>query len=123
MTNKEKRNQRRTNELGQRNPKCCLCGETDITMLIKEKSSLLEEHHIAGGHTGDSIIICRNCHAKLTDDQLDWPEGMIDDNRTPEMKAVSFFRGLAAILILLGTICVTYAETLYKFVVRIQGVK
>lgn len=113
--------QRKINELG-RNPKCQICGENDITMLIPTAKSLLEKHHIAGNHEGETIIVCRNCHAKLTDAQLDWPAELFDNDRTPEMNAVAFFLGLAAILGVLAVLCTKHAMTLFFFVDQIQGV-
>lgn len=114
MPNKARRIQRKANELG-RNPKCQICGEKDITMLVKAKSSLMEKHHIAGHHEGEEIIVCRNCHARLTNDQLDLPEGIFEDNRTPEMKAVAFFLGIGSILALLSFYCMKHAMVLYDF--------
>lgn len=122
MTNdKTKRKQRKLNELGDTNPSCLTCGETEITALSSVKldsklKKLLEEHHIAGGHNGESITVCRNCHAKLSDNQLDWFEGTLKSDRTPEMKAVAFFMGLAALFTLLVVWCGKHAKTLYDFV-------
>jgi len=122
MIAKEKRTQRKINELGCRNPKCQICGETDPAMLTRQKSLFLEEHHIAGNHEGDTIIVCLNCHAKLTDNQLDWPEGLFAENKTPEMVSVGFLFGLAAILGLLAVYCFKHANNLYDFISRVQVV-
>lgn len=116
MSDKERRNQRRINELGQRNPKCCLCNETDEDKLLPGKPSLLEEHHISGGHTGESIIVCQNCHRKLTNYQLDWPKDIFNKSRTPEIKAIEFFCGLADILEYLAILCRKYANIIYDFI-------
>ena len=49
--------------LGTRNPMCVVCGESD--------PFCLELHHIAGQkHDDDVCIVCRNCHRKLTNQQL-----------------------------------------------------
>ncbi|MEM3442262.1 MAG: hypothetical protein QXM86_00165 [Candidatus Bathyarchaeia archaeon] len=117
---KEKRIQRKINELGTRKLKCAICGEEDIFALRKADKSLLEEHHIAAGHEGASIIVCRNCHLKLTDSQLDWPVGLTDKEKTPEMRAVAFFMGLAGILSLLAFWCIKHAKVLYDFIVKKQ---
>lgn len=46
--------------------RCVLCGESD--------TRCLERHHIAGQQFGnDLIVLCRNCHRKLSDDQEDHP--------------------------------------------------
>lgn len=120
-TTKEKRMQRKRNELGSYNPSCGLCGEQDMTMLIASSKSILEQHHISGNHDGDTIVVCRNCHARLTDEQLDWPVKIFDNNRTLEMKAVGFFLGLASILELLAILCKKYAKVLYNLIVGVQG--
>lgn len=116
MTNKEKRDQRRIQELGTRSPKCQICGETDITALRKCKGSHFEEHHIAGNHVGETILVCRNCHAKLTDKQLDWPKEAFTDSPSPELQAVMFFLGLAGLLVLLAAWCTKHASVLFEYI-------
>lgn len=116
MTNKEKRDQRRIQELGTRLPKCQLCGETDITAIRKAKGFLLEEHHIAGNHVGETILVCRNCHAKLTDKQLEWPKEAFAENPSPELQAATFFMGLAELLFLLAEWCKKYALKLFEYI-------
>lgn len=60
----EDRKEQRLRALQTRNPACVICGESD--------SACLERHHIAGRkHHDDVSIVCRNCHRKLTDRQLD----------------------------------------------------
>ena len=50
--------------LGTRIPVCVCCGETD--------PFCLELHHPAGQqHHEDVVIVCRNCHRKLTNQQQD----------------------------------------------------
>lgn len=50
--------------LGTREPVCVGCGESN--------PFCLELHHVAGQkHHGDTGIVCRNCHRKLTDQQRD----------------------------------------------------
>ncbi|ROT93299.1 hypothetical protein EB810_14465 [Altererythrobacter sp. FM1] len=71
MTDKELareiRKQRRLEKLGSNNPICGTCGEFDYRVL--------ERHHVAGRkHDPDTVIICRNCHRKVSDDQKDHPE-------------------------------------------------
>jgi hypothetical protein len=63
---KERRRQARLERLGSNNPKCLLCDEDD--------PSCLERHHISGRAFGDDcVIVCRNCHRKLSDKQKDQP--------------------------------------------------
>lgn len=96
MTNKELREQRRKNVLGEILPFCLLCGENDLSVLRKA-----ENHHIAGGHEGETMIVCRNCHARLTDHQLDWDNELFNKQRNSTKKAIAFFTGLGDILELL----------------------
>jgi hypothetical protein len=124
MTKQQLRRQRKKNELETSEPKCQLCGQEDIFSMATEKvkatKSILEKHHLLGKHEGEEIIVCLNCHAKLTDDQLDWPEGLLDENRSPEMMSVAFFFGLSAVLLLIAAWCLKHATILYDFVRRVQ---
>lgn len=126
MTKQQQRKQRKINELGTREPKCQLCGQEDISMLATDKvkvpKSILERHHIAGVHEGEEIIVCLNCHARLTDRQLDWPEGTLNKDRTPEMKAVSFIYSLADLFEYLAELCRKFGKILYDFIIGVQGV-
>ena len=61
---KEDRKQRRLRRLGTQNPICAACGEAE--------SAVLELHHMAGRKHDDAlVIVCANCHRKLSDKQLD----------------------------------------------------
>ena len=71
MTDKELareiRKQKRLEKLGTNNPICGTCGEQDYRTL--------ERHHVAGRkHDPDTVVICRNCHRKVSDDQRDHPD-------------------------------------------------
>jgi len=62
---REARKQQALERLGSEHPRCKLCGESDWRVLM-------EEHHIAAKRNGDeTVIVCRNCHAKLSDGQRD----------------------------------------------------
>lgn len=62
----ETRRQNAFRRLGTDNPICVLCPCADWRCL--------ELHHIAGQkHHDDLSIVCRNCHKKLSDNQLDHP--------------------------------------------------
>jgi hypothetical protein len=70
MTDKELareiRKQRRLEKLGSNDPICGTCGERDYRTL--------ERHHVAGRkHDPDTVVICRNCHRKVSDDQKAHP--------------------------------------------------
>lgn len=71
MTDKELareiRKQRRLEKLGSNDPICGTCGEPDYRTL--------ERHHVAGRkHDPDTVVICRNCHRKVSDDQKDYAD-------------------------------------------------
>lgn len=62
----EERVRRALERLGDDTPLCKLCGESD--------PRCLERHHIAGRQFGEAIVIvCRNCHRRLSDAQYDHP--------------------------------------------------
>lgn len=117
MVSKEVRCQRKINEFGSRNPRCVICGREDIFALKPTKltTSIIEEHHIAGHHEGETIPVCLSCHAILTNEQLDWPNEAFHA-RTPEMQAVFFFMGLALLFTLLAVWCGKHAQVLFDFV-------
>lgn len=61
----EEREQHRIDRLGPER-RCVLCGESD--------TRCLERHHLAGQRFGNTlVVVCRNCHRKLSDDQEDHP--------------------------------------------------
>lgn len=63
---RERRKQLRLEKLGTNTPSCGMCGETDWRCL--------ELHHVAGGGRDPvTVIICVNCHRKVSDDQKDHP--------------------------------------------------
>jgi hypothetical protein len=63
----EHRKQAAFKRLGTNTPKCVLCPEDDWRCL--------DLHHVAGREYGDDVVIvCRNCHARLSDAQYDHPE-------------------------------------------------
>jgi hypothetical protein len=70
MDEKKRRKERRKRQalarLGTTTPACCICGEPDPRCL---------ELHEPGGRRYNQmrVIICRNCHRKLSDDGLDHP--------------------------------------------------
>jgi hypothetical protein len=78
---------------------CLCCGEADLTMLTKGNRSLLERHHPLGqAHTPEfTVVVCRNCHARLSAHQLD--EGVpLDGQRTVLERAVAMLQALIAFL-------------------------
>ena len=82
----EDRLERRYRKLGTRHPVCVCCGYDDPLSL--------ELHHIAGRkHHDDVAIVCRNCHRRLSDQQLDHPE----DNQGGNTKLAAIGHYLVAL--------------------------
>ena len=96
----EDRLEQRYRKLGTRNPVCVCCGHDD--------PFALELHHIAGrNHHDDVAIVCRNCHRRLSDNQLDHPEDR-DGQDTMLATIGHYLMGLADLFRML-------AETLLEF--------
>lgn len=104
---REKRRRRALERLGTTTPGCVECGETDWRCL--------EAHHVAGQDFGDdTVILCRNCHRKLSDDQRDHPQpvssppGQLD-------RIGHFLLGLGDLLKRLAEKCLEYGHTLIEY--------
>lgn len=77
---RDARRRRALERLGAENPKCVICGESDPLAL--------ELHHLEGQAYGNTlVIVCRNCHRKLSDRQKDHPEKIADPPDTLESNA------------------------------------
>ena len=75
MPDRETRERQALRRLGSENPACCHCGNSDWRTL--------ELHHIAGqAFDGLTVILCKNCHAAMSDGQCDHPPIVAD---TPTM--------------------------------------
>ncbi len=87
---KESRRQGRLERLGTNDPNCGLCGEHD--------DRCLELHHVADYRRDDgTVVICRNCHRKVSDDQKDHPR--FDPAADPMLDRIGhFLLGLADLL-------------------------
>ncbi len=87
---REVRKQRRLEKLGSNSPLCGECGEPDWRCL--------ELHHVADFDCDDgTVILCRNCHRKVSDDQKDHPD--FDPAADPMLHAIGrFLLGLADLL-------------------------
>lgn len=97
MTEQEKRiesrRQQRFDRLGTDDPQCALCLETD--------SCCMELHHLAGKNFEKTLMtVCRNCHRKLSDAQIDHPAKCGEPPTTIE-NIGHFLLGLADMLALL----------------------
>ena len=68
----DRRRSRRARHLGE-DAVCLLCGyHRYLRGLIKVDRRFLEEHHLLGWVTDDTLTawLCLNCHAEVTEDQL-----------------------------------------------------
>ena len=110
MTNRdmeeERRKQRRLERLGTQHPSCSTpgCPETDWRCL--------ELHHIADhGCDPQTVILCANCHRKVTDAQKDHPPH--SDTADPFLESIGrFLLGLAELLKLTIESLVRFGEAL-----------
>ena len=87
---RETRKQRRLEMIGLNDPRCGMCGETGW--------QCIELHHVADYARDDmTVLICRNCHRKVSDDQRDHPA--FNPSADPMLDAIGhFLLGLADML-------------------------
>lgn len=104
---REKRRQRALERLGTNTARCAECRETDWRCL--------EAHHIAGRDFDDAatVILCRNCHRKLSDDQMDHPQPASSPPNQFD-RIGHFLLGLADLLIRLAEKCREYGLALIE---------
>jgi len=100
----EARKENALKRLGTRNPSCTACGEAD--------PRCMELHHVAGRkHHDDTAIVCRNCHRKLSDQQLDHTADLAGQN--PMLATIGhYLLGLADLLMLLASTLVQFGRSL-----------
>jgi len=107
---REARLQRMCERLGVETPRCAHCGLDDVRCL--------EAHHIAGRKFDDAtVILCRNCHRILSNDQKDHPP-LIGGAPSLHERAAHFLNGLADLFALLVTKLREYADELIEFAKR-----
>jgi hypothetical protein len=98
----ERKKQRALQRLGSDHPQCVTCAEADWRCL--------ELHHVAGrAYDESTVILCRNCHRKLSDpgDNHDAPTD------PPRLERVGqFLLGLAALLLMLAAKLMTSGNEL-----------
>jgi hypothetical protein len=105
---REKRRQHALERLRTNSPRCAECGETDWRCL--------EVHHIAGQDFDDdaTVILCRNCHRKLSDDLKDHPEAA-SSPPDPFDRIGHFLLGLADLLMRLAEKCREFGCALVEY--------
>jgi hypothetical protein len=105
---RETRKQKRLDRLETNNPVCCICGEPD--------SRCLEKHHVAGRQFDElEVVICRNDHRKLSDDQRDHPTKIETKQPSLHERLAHFLSGLADFLILLAERLRQFSKELITF--------
>ena len=88
---KEDRLEKHCRRLDTHDAECVICGESD--------PRCLEKHHLAGEKHGDDLVtVCRNCHRKLSDDQLDHAPGREPNPESKEAAIGHFLLGLCDFL-------------------------
>ena len=107
---REARLQRMCDRLGVGTPRCAHCGLDDVRCL--------EAHHIAGCKFDDAtVILCRNCHRILSDDQKDHPP-LIGNEPTLHERVGHFLKGLADLFALLVVKLHEFGDELIGFAKR-----
>lgn len=88
---KEDRLEQHCRRLGTHDGRCAICGEAD--------PRCLEAHHLAGEKYGNEVVtVCRNCHRKLSDHQLDHAPGLKPDPESNDGLIGHFLLGLSDFL-------------------------
>lgn len=111
MTEREKEDetlrQKAFERLGTDHPICLGCGETDW--------SLMELHHLEGEAFGGTlVIVCRNCHRKLSRAQKAHP-GKLGPSPVTLESIGHFLRGLADFLLLLAAKLLEFGDYLIEY--------
>lgn len=98
------REQRAKRRIGSQAPQCRTCGESH--------PACLEQHHIAGrAHHDETHPVCRNCHRKLSDQQLDHPATILNPPSFAEIVG-HYLLGLADMLRLIAESLVSFGKGL-----------
>lgn len=96
----DKRREKAFERLGTRTPRCLHCQES--------RGNALEAHHIAGQKFDDeTMIVCRNCHRCLSDDQKDHPK--------PQTEPVHVLEGIGHYLLGLADFLAMIIERFREF--------
>jgi hypothetical protein len=107
---REARLQRMYERLGADSPRCIECGLADVRCL--------EAHHIAGRKYDEAtVILCRNHHRILSDDQRDHPR-LIGSEPTVHERVGHFLKGIADLFALLVAKLHQYGDELIAFAQR-----
>jgi hypothetical protein len=116
------RERRRRGRLGP-DAVCALCGERNLDVLHRTGRALLERHHLAGeaNDPDATVVVCQNCHAKLSSDQLRFAAQLMHDaDRSMPEKLVEVLRGLALFFEHLARSCEVWAQRLAALVAELD---
>lgn len=92
--------------------RCVACGEDDWRVL--------EEHHIAGGHSGLLVLLCPTCHRKLTMEQEHLPPALLSKNRDKFEDAIALVLGVVTFLETVWPLLKEAILTIYEYVDKFQ---
>jgi len=95
---------------------CVLCLHPQLEALTLVRRTLLEAHHVLGEVNAPDILVplCRNCHAKVTEQLLDAGASM-KESPTLLDRIVSMIRALAAFFHELAKMLFDGAERVVRF--------
>jgi hypothetical protein len=106
--NRERRRQRALERLGSNKPRCIFCDCDDPLAL--------ELHHIAGAaFDHEKVVVCRNCHRRLSDWQKD--HALKQNDPPSDLERIAhFLEGLADLFEMLVERLREFAATLTQHV-------
>jgi hypothetical protein len=107
---RERRKQLRLEKLGTNEPRCGTCGD--------DRWQCIEAHHVAGQrYDGTEVLLCRNCHRLVSDDQCDHPRAA--EPSDPALFAIGrFLLGLADLLRIIVERLLAFGQELTARAVR-----
>jgi hypothetical protein len=103
---------------------CCLCGETDIELLIEVevRRSILDSHHVATRVVDGQLlaVLCRNHHARAT--ALQWDVGALFKEPPSSIldRMIRAMRSLGTFFELLAEACYRWAGQLTQVVTSLD---
>ena len=111
MQDRERREIRARRRLGDWDAACVVCGESF--------PHCLELHHIAGRkYSPDTVPVCKNCHTKLTDEQLDYPNPAAQSDPVQLERIGRYLLGVAALLGMVAAVLAAYGYELIEAAAR-----
>jgi hypothetical protein len=116
------RKARRLRRLGAK-ATCILCGQENPECLERVDRSLLEDHHVVGMaiDPGLTVVVCRNCHASLSEGQRDAGIELRHDMKRSRLELLAdVLDGLAILCEQLAPRLVAWADELRAVVTRLD---